>query len=81
MRADGVVVGACLIALGLYGVVWALVAKTHDDRWTGERSVERFRRFGFRSAPMPIERKDRIGGVVVGLLLAAGGMWVLIGYL
>jgi hypothetical protein len=64
--------GLALILAGAAGIAWALMAKTYDDR--GDRTMERFLEIGFRYDPIPLRRRDRIGGVIMGLAVVVGGI-------
>ena len=70
--------GVALILLGAYGLYVALALGTEDDRWSGERSMERYLAIGYRSDPLPKSRARRVLEAAAGLsLVVAGAWWIL----
>ena len=74
MRLEELAFGLAVIGSGVGAISWAVVAKSYDDRWSGERDMERSMRLGVRSDPVPVRRGHRIAGVMVGLALVIGGV-------
>jgi hypothetical protein len=79
MRLDELAFGLAVIGSGVGAIVWAVAAKSFDDRWSGERDTDRFARLGVRYDPLPVRRHHRAAGVVVGLALVIAGVLFLAG--
>jgi hypothetical protein len=70
-------VGIVLVAVGVATVVWSLVSDDYDDRLE-DRSLDRVRRLGWNYSPPPMTLSRRVGGAILGLIIAGTGVWWLL---